>query len=264
MPREEEPRAQRLGHPGMARELLAVVGRDRVHGERARHAGHGRADRVRRLPPDPFEQRVLGRPVHQGDKRAAGALAVDSCPPPGRRPVPSPPRRPGARRCPPGPGCGRGPRGPRPSSSASCRGGGDAARDRRRPSGRRGCARRSTAGPPSARPPCGGARRPAPGPALGQPLLRHAPQLRRHLARHRRGRAAAPVRLALGLLVAVAAPAGVAPHLAPDRRAVAAELAGDRRTRKPAFPQGAASTPKCNISQRGAKPERRRSLHREA
>ncbi len=75
-------------------------------------------------------------------------------------------------------------------------------------------------------------------PALGQPLLRHAPQLRRHLARHRRGRAAAPVRLALGLLVAVAAPAGVAPHLAPDRRAVAAELAGDRRAGKPAFPQG--------------------------
>ncbi len=39
---------------------------------------------------------------------------------------------------------------------------------------------------------------------------------------------------------------------AADKRAAAAAL------------QSAASTPKCNISQRGAKPERRRSLHREA
>ncbi len=51
-----------------------------------------------------------------------------------------------------------------------------------------------------------------------------------------RGRAAAPVRLAPGLLVAAAAPAGVAPHLAPYRRAVPAGLAGDRRAGKPAFP----------------------------
>jgi len=45
-------------------------------------------------------------------------------------------------------------------------------------------------------------------------------------------------RLPLGLPVAVATPSRVPAHLAPDRRAVPAQPAGDRRIRMPAFPQG--------------------------
>ncbi len=75
-------------------------------------------------------------------------------------------------------------------------------------------------------------------PALGQPLLHHAPQLRRHLPGDRRGRGAPPLRLPLRLGVAVAPPPRVPAHPAPDRRPVTAQLAGDRRVGDPAFPRG--------------------------
>ncbi len=75
-------------------------------------------------------------------------------------------------------------------------------------------------------------------PALREPLLHHAPQIGRHPARDRRGRAAAPLGLPLRLPVAVAALSRVPAHLAPDRRPVTPQLAGDRPVRMPAFPQG--------------------------
>ena len=114
---EQEVRAQRRRHPRVVRELLSVVGGDRVHraAVRPRKAGHGGPDRRRRLPADAPQERVSQRPVHQRHHGPAGARAVDSCPPPGRRSAPSPPPAPGARGCPPGPGCGPGPRGPRPA-----------------------------------------------------------------------------------------------------------------------------------------------------
>ena len=43
---EEEPRAERLRHPGMAGELLAVVRSDRVGREGTQHAGHRRGHRT--------------------------------------------------------------------------------------------------------------------------------------------------------------------------------------------------------------------------
>ncbi len=73
--REEEPRAERLGHPGMAGELLAVVRGDRVHRKGAQHAGHGGPDGVRGLPVDAPEQGVFRGTVHQRHQRAAVALA---------------------------------------------------------------------------------------------------------------------------------------------------------------------------------------------
>jgi len=101
--------------------------------------------------------------------------------------------------------------------------------------GRRGRDAGSTAGPPSDGPRAQPPRDPLRAPARRQPLPGHAPQLRRHPARDRRGDAPR-LRLPLGLPVALATLSRVPAHPAPDRGPGAPQLAGDRRIRKPAFP----------------------------
>ena len=75
---ELEASAERLGYAGVARELPAVVRRDRVYGDggRTRHRQHRGGERGRGASVNPLEKRVSQRSVHERDHRPAAPLSA--------------------------------------------------------------------------------------------------------------------------------------------------------------------------------------------